>query len=271
MSLDVAAGLLRCPHCGSGLTAHGSAWACSSGHSFDVARQGYLNLSGAPEPANADTAAMLDARDRVQAAGVFGFVHQVLGEAVPDTGEVRTLLEVGAGAGHYLAGLVEVRRQSRGVALDVSRTAARRAAKAHARVASVVADVWRGLPVRTASIDLLLCVFAPRNPAEFARVLTPAGRVVVVTPTEDHLAELRRRHDLLGIESDKAGRLHAGLGEFLAHDRTTTVRRQSLLSAGLQQDLIAMGPNAFHLSRQVDEPMRVTLAVEVHVFKQLTG
>ena len=60
MNLHVAHGLLACPHCGRALEPMERRWACPSGHSFDVARQGYLNLSDGPEPANADTAAMLD-------------------------------------------------------------------------------------------------------------------------------------------------------------------------------------------------------------------
>ena len=271
MSLDAATGLLRCPHCAGALDPDGARWACPSGHSFDIARQGYLNLSGAPEPANADTAAMLDARSRVQAAGVFGFLEQVLDDLVPRTDETGTLLEVGAGTGHYLARLVEARPAARGIALDVSRAAAKRAAKVHLRVASVVADVWRDLPVRTASVDALLCIFAPRNPAAFARVLAHDGRVVVVTPTSDHLAELRSRYDLLGIEDDKGGRLLATMTEFLTHERTTTLRRLTTLPSTTQQDLIAMGPNAFHHSPHPSGQLQVTFAVEVHVFRPLTA
>lgn len=65
-SLHVAHDLLACPHCGAGLAANDRSWRCPAGHSFDVAKQGYLNLADGPEPANADTAAMLDARARVR-------------------------------------------------------------------------------------------------------------------------------------------------------------------------------------------------------------
>ena len=272
MTLHAADDLLRCPHCTADLCPDGVRWACPSGHSFDVARQGYLNLADAAEPANADTAAMLDARSRVQAAGVFGFIERALDDLVPRTDETGILLEVGAGTGHYLARLVAARPSARGVALDVSRAAARRAARVHLRVASVVADVWRGLPLRTASVDALLCVFAPRNPAEFARVLAPGGRVVVVTPSASHLAELRARYDLLGIEPDKGGRLLATMTGFLAPERTTTLRRLATLAPEQQQDLIGMGPNAFHHTPPLPSGrLRVTLAVEVHVFRPGAG
>ena len=114
----------------------GSRWVCPTGHSFDVARQGYLNLSGAAEPANADTAAMLESRTRVQSAGTFDFLSDCLHQQVPGTGEATTLLDVGAGTGHYLAQLVEANPPARGVALDVSRAAARRAASTTSSPAS---------------------------------------------------------------------------------------------------------------------------------------
>ena len=75
MGIEAGLDLLACPRWGSGrdLVAAGAgrALACASGHSFDVARQGYVNLLGGPEPGNADTPAMLAARERVHASGLF--------------------------------------------------------------------------------------------------------------------------------------------------------------------------------------------------------
>ncbi|MFT4218438.1 MAG: methyltransferase domain-containing protein [Micropruina sp.] len=270
MSLHVAHHLLACPHCGRELVPLEQRWACDAGHSFDVARQGYLNLANGPEPANADTTAMLDARARVQAAGLFDFLSRGLDGAVPYTG-VQTVLEVGAGTGHYLAQLIEARPPARGLALDVSRAAARRAAKAYHRVASVVADVWRGLPVREASIDVLLCIFAPRNPVEFARVLRPGGRAIVVTPAAAHLAELRQRYGLLGIEDDKRERLLERMAPHLVHEHTTTLKQTGTLSAEVLDDLIRMGPNAHHDPPRPTAPEEVRLAIDLTVFRAPPG
>ena len=266
MSLHVARDLLRCPHCTADLRADGDRWVCSNLHSFDVAHQGHLNLAAGREPANADTATMLDARARVQASGLFGFLFRAMDEQVPLSG-VETMLEVGAGTGHYLAHLVEARPSARGIALDVSRAAAKRAARAHLRVASVVADVWRGLPVRTGSIDVVLCVFAPRNPAEFARVLRPSGRLVVVTPTPAHLAGLRQRYGLLGIEDDKQSRLFGTMADRFTREQTATCNKQATIAAPVVDDLIRMGPNAFHDPPRADGPEPVELAMHLSVFR----
>mgnify|MGYP001171466290 CR=1 FL=1 len=264
MSLDAARGLLACPYCGEPLTADGRRWACPGGHSFDVARQGYLNLAGGPEPVNADTAAMLDARARVQASGLFGFLSRALDDAVPSA--AGRLLEVGAGTGHYLAELVDGRPAARGVALDVSRAAARRAARAHPRVASVVADVWRGLPIRAGAADVVLCVFAPRNLAEFARVLTPGGVVLVVTPEPRHLAGLRAGFGLIGVEADKHERLLAAASGHLVHRASTTAESTATVGAELVNDLIGMGPNAFHTAPRATTSEPLELAVRLDVF-----
>lgn len=264
MTLDAARGLLACPHCAEPLAAEARRWVCPRGHSFDVARQGYLNLAGGPEPANADTAAMLDARARVQASGLFDVVTDALDEVVPASAQ--RLLEVGAGTGHYLAGLLNSRPDARGIALDVSRAAARRAARAHPAAASVVADVWRGLPIRTGAMDVLLCIFAPRNPAEFARVLAPGGLLVVATPAPDHLAGLRSHYGLLGLEEDKQTKLIASLADRFHLDRSVTARAGSILEPPLVDDLIGMGPNAHHSPPRATRAEHVEIAVEVTAF-----
>ncbi len=77
---------------------------------------------------------------------------------------------------------------------------------------AVVADTWAGLPVRDGAVDRVLVVFAPRNGAETARVLAPGGRLVVVTPAADHLAELVGPLGLLSVDPAKAERLAGSLG-----------------------------------------------------------
>ena len=104
MGLDAARGLLACPVCAEGLDLGPAAATCRQGHSFDVARQGHLNLLGAAQPANADTAAMVEARSRVLDSGAFDAVDAALARRA--TG-ARTILDVGGGTGHHLARLLD--------------------------------------------------------------------------------------------------------------------------------------------------------------------
>lgn len=267
LALEPAAGLLACPVCGSDLELDARAAGCATGHRFDASRQGYLNLSGAAEPANADTGAMLAARRRVHEAGLFDAVSTAVEEAVPAA--ARVVLEVGAGNGYYLSRVLRARPQARGVALDVSKAAARSAARAHPRAASIVADVWRGLPLRTGSCDALLAVFAPRNPAEFARVLRPGGRLVIAIPGPGHLAELRERYQLLDIPSDKRERLIGTVAEWFGHESSARSLRAGPQPSSVIADLIAMGPNAFHGTPDEVAAGRVSVEVSVETFTRL--
>lgn len=267
MSLEAAAGLLACPNCRSGLALDGGALRCPHGHSYDVARQGYVNLLGGPEPGNADTTEMLAARARVHAAGVFAAVAEaVAGEL---TGR-RCQLEVGAGTAHYLARALGEDERSVGIALDVSKSAARVAVRADRRIAAVVADVWRPLPVRDHCLDAVLCVFAPRNLPEFARLLRTDGRLVVVTPSPGHLAGLRDRHGLLGVPEHKADRLAVDATEFFELLRSRAIRQQVEVSAATAVDLIAMGPNAFHRVPRDVSGGQVTIDVVAQTFRPLS-
>ena len=249
---------LRCPHCAAPLSRGDHRLTCASGHSFDVARQGHVNLLGRAAPANADTPAMLDARARFLAAGRYAALADAVASAL--SGALR-IVEVGAGTGYYLGRALDSLPGAEGLATDVSPAAARRAARAHPRAASIVADTWAGLPLLDDAVDAILCVFAPRNPAEFARVLAPGGRLVVAVPTPAHLAELRSGYGLLDVAGDKTEAVASLPGWSL--ERVETVTGEMALSADEVADVIAMGPNAFHGVPAQTSPATTTLAVTV--------
>lgn len=250
---------LRCPHCAEPLTRGDGALRCSTGHAFDVARQGYANLLGRAAPANADTPRMLDARARFLAAGHYAPLADAVAARLD--GALR-IIEVGAGTGHYLARALDAHPDAEGLATDVSVAAAKRAARAHHRAMSIVADTWAGLPLRDGVADAVLCVFAPRNPSEFERVLAPGGRLVVAVPTAAHLADVRALYGLLGVAADKAETVAASLPGW-DMDRPETLTAPLDLTAAEVADLIAMGPNAFHGPPPSTAPASTRLAVTV--------
>lgn len=266
MGVPAAIDLLACPRCAGGLVVAGGAVRCASGHSYDLARQGYLNLLGGPEPANADTAGMVAARERVHAAGLFGPVATLVADALAGRGR---LLEAGAGTAYYLRRSLGDDPAAVGLALDVAKAAARAAARADQRVAAVVTDVWRTLPVRPRCLDGVLCVFAPRNLGEFARVLRPDGRLVVATPGPAHLAGLRDRHGLLRIPPGKDADVVAAAAEFFELVDTRVARHRADVDGTLARDLIAMGPNAFHRVPEEVAAGEVAIDVTVQVFRPL--
>ena len=229
-----------------------------SGHSFDVAKQGYVTLAaGAGLKHKGDDMDMVNARETYLAMGHFApFVEAVTG-AVQDAldsaslaeSTPASLLEVGAGTGYYLAHTLDSIAEARGVGLDISPHAAKHLAKCHSRVGAVVADVWERLPIQDESVDAISVVFAPRNPAEFQRVLAPGGQVIVLTPGAGHLDELREPLGILGVEEGKVERMYEQAEGFLeqAADPVDISFPIELDKASVAAQ-VGMSPSARHIS-----------------------
>ena len=137
-----------------------------------------------------------------------------------------------------------------GLALDSSAPALRRAARAHARAAAVGADAWQGASAARRRRALILSVFAPRNPAEMARVLAPGGVLLAVTPTTRHLYELVGPLGLLSVPEDKADRLDAQLGSHFSLDERRPVEYSMFLTREEAAQIVRMGPSAWHVDEQ---------------------
>jgi 23S rRNA (guanine745-N1)-methyltransferase len=262
--LDGALPYLRCPVCDNPVGRGGErTLRCPRGHSFDIARQGYANLTRGRMPHEGDSAPMIEARDAFLAAGHYDFIRSALVAAAPPV--TGLILDAGAGTGWYLAALLDGNPHAVGLAVDVSKPALRRAARSHPRAGAVLADLWQPLPVTRA--DLIVNVFAPRNGPEFARLLPPGGSLLVVTPAADHLRELVEAHGLLSVDPAKRERLTGALSAFDL-ERGGTVRRRLTLTGDELRTLIEMTPSARHVT--VDRPAaaEVTAAVDITLFRR---
>ena len=261
---------LACPICGSAFATRDASLVCASGHSYDVARAGYVNMAVGKNVGTGDTAAMVLARDTFLTAGWFDPITAALVDAV---GHVDLAVDLAGGTGHYLAGLLTGSGNDLGVCVDLSSAALKRAAACHEGVAAVGADVWQRLPFTDDAADLVLSVFGPRNAAEIERVLRPGGLLLVVTPTEAHLAELRARLGLLAIGESKPERLDASFARFTLLDRATHAFPVTLAPADLVE-LVMMGPNAHHQERSAvltslgEGAAEVTVSVQLSVFRR---
>lgn len=291
-ALTRALPLLTCPHCGLGLAPTDTGVVCPDGHSFDRARQGHLTLlGGRGRRFPGDTVEQVLARERVQEAGLFDAVARAVAESAPrslgghDAGRVRdgrgsVVVDAGAGGGYYLARTLD--RLTRdgatrplGIGTELSVPAVRRLARVHPDAAALVADTWAGLPVADGVVDLVQVVFAPRNPAEFARLLRPGGSLVVVVPGPGHLEPLRSAAGMLTVPAGKSRRLAGGpdagfdTGDVRRVDATVTV------PAATARDLALMGPSGRHLApdeladRLGTGEQQVRLDVEVWSFRRL--
>jgi 23S rRNA (guanine745-N1)-methyltransferase len=269
---------LRCPIC-RGILAEtpagtGNSLACLKGHSFDLARQGYANLAY-PAPAYpGDSAQMVEARIQFLGADHYGSISQAVAAAAAslcDPDAEGLVVEAGAGTGYYIAAVLDALPGFSGLALDVSKAASRKAAKAHPRCGAALCDVWRELPLADGVARLVLSVFAPRNSGEFRRVLAADGALVVVTPTSAHLAELVGALDLLSVDPNKDEAVAASLrDQFMLvgherHDLLLQLSHQEVVA------LVGMGPSAWHVDAKklearigaLPESVLVTASVQV--------
>lgn len=262
---DTDRSLLACPICHAPLTepaaqAGPRTLVCTTGHAFDRAKAGYVTLFPGRRPAGVagDSADMVAARARFLAAGHFAPLQAALAEWVRPAGG-GVLLEIGCGSGDYLHALCRRAPAWRCAGLDISKAAARRAARRVPSADIVVADAWSRWPFLDGVCDIVLHVFAPRNAADLRRVLRPGGMALFVIPQPEHLQSLRVQAGLIDIEPDKRGRLLAQMEGFSVVAAETLSFPLSL-DAAAARDLVQMGPSARHL-----DVARLDLgAVETH-------
>jgi 23S rRNA (guanine745-N1)-methyltransferase len=225
--------------------------ACGRGHRFDAARQGYFNLlTGAGTKFQADTAEMVQARVDFLGAGHYRPMAEELARLVAESvPAARAVLDAGAGTGYYLQAVSAALPAADVLALDISKFALRRAARALPAATCLVWDVWRPLPLADASVDVVLNVFAPRNAAEFRRVLRDNGILAVVTPQPGHLREIRALAGMLDIGDEKESRVAEALADHFRPGQTQHCEYPMQLSAADIRNVALMGPSARHLDR----------------------
>lgn len=283
--------LLACPHCESALDLDDNVVVCDRGHSFDVARQGYVSLlAGGSTPFTGDTADMIAARADFLGAGHYDPIRRAVADACVDTADSvdtgahavdtaadAAILEVGAGTGQYLASVLDALPAARGIGLDVSKPAVRRIARSHPRTGAILADAWQRLPVKSASLTHVLSVFAPRNAAESHRVLAPGGTLVVATPTSEHLRELVELPGMVSVDDRKTERLSSALSGRFGRAGRTDVRFTASLPRDVLGLVAGMGPSAHHVTSDrraellasLPDPFDVTVSVTVTTWRRI--
>jgi len=233
---------------------------CPRGHSFDIARSGYLNLLQ-PQDRRAknpgDTAEAVAARRRLHDRGVTGPLRLAIAEALAATPD-DVVLDAGCGDGFYLGGLQrESGCDAHGVDICVPGVDA--AARRYPECEWVVANADRVLPYADRSFSILLSITARRHPGEFRRVLRDGGRLLIAVPAADDLIELR------GSGRDRVVRT---LDSFAHGFRRIDARRVSTcadLDASAVRDVLISIYRP--MQPRPAEAMRVTFSLDLLLFQ----
>jgi 23S rRNA (guanine745-N1)-methyltransferase len=267
--------LLRCPVCDQQLEIRANAYYCPQGHTFDIARQGYVNLllsTGSQPTIQGDTREMLGARRRFLEEGHYQPLSDHLNRRAvtiihgrPHQGGPYTILDAGCGEGYYLGRLQHFLSQQLPdrdfcqFGMDLSRDAVRLAAGKYKGITFFVANTYKRFLFAEGTVDLLLNLFAPRNPAEFHRVMRKNGTLFVVIPGPTHLASLRHQLSLLDIEEDKEEKLTAQMEPLFRLEERHILEYELTLDAEAITTLLQMTPNYWHLS---DETWKQVASLE---------
>src|SRR5690606_22930238 len=250
---ETAGGLtmLICPLCQNPLNAVDRGVACASGHRFDRARQGYLNLlpvqhKNSRDPG--DNLAMVEARRPFSLAGHYAPVAKRLAELATGYAPPRWL-DIGCGGGYYTAQIADALPNADGYALDISREAVKRPCKRNPQLTWLIASMAR-VPLASGSCQFLASVFSPLDWEEAKRLLSPGGGLMKVGPTRGHLMELRESlYDEVREYTDDKHLALVPEGMTLQHSETLEFKL-TLEKGQDRANLLAMTPHGWRASAE---------------------
>ena len=254
---------LACPIDGLKLVTGNKQWTCPNGHTFDIARQGYINLLPVQQKRSkhpGDSKEMVVARTHFLDTGIYqplasAIVEQVKSLIANDEitdNETFYLLDAGCGEGYYFDNLhqsldtIEQNTELSFVGLDISKEAILQASKRSKNITWLV-GTNRQPPLVEASVDLILCVFGFVNFEGFAKVLKSGGKVVLVDPGLEHLKELREliyekvnHTELTDIETEQFSIVDTQSCKF----KTGNIDNENI------KNLLSMTPHLFRASKE---------------------
>ncbi len=253
--------VLICPvrECGLALAREERRVVCARGHSFDIARSGYINLLQPQDRRSkqpGDTIAAVAARRRLHDLGVTEPLFRGIAEMARASAD-DVVLDAGCGDGFYQGTLAELKGfGAHGV--DISIPAVDLAARKYPACEWIVANADRQIPYADDSFSLVLSITARMNAAEFGRVLRADGRLLVAIPAPDDLIELR------GRGRDRAERTIETFADgFQLEDRRRVDTTADLDAAGVEDVLHSIYRP---LRSKPVEAARVTFALDLLLF-----
>ncbi|RZI48118.1 putative RNA methyltransferase [Lactococcus kimchii] len=184
---------LKCPVCNQLLQRTEKTYCCVNKHTFDLAKEGYLNLLLNAKKTAGDSKEMMNARRNFLAKAYYEKLSDYVNQILLDTFSAeQTIIDIGCGEGYYLS---RFHRQFAPAAphfygLDISKLGVRMAAKKNPELQWLVAN-FANLPFTDHSVHTVLSMFAEYSVAEIDRVLTKDGRVIIVRAAANHLMELK--------------------------------------------------------------------------------
>ncbi|MDG8898154.1 methyltransferase domain-containing protein [Streptococcus pneumoniae] len=263
-----AATAFACPICQEHLTLVESSLKCNNRHSFDLAKFGYVNLAPQiKQSANYDKENFQN-RQQILEAGFYQAILEAISDLLASSKTATTILDIGCGEGFYSRKLQENHSDKTFYAFDISKDSIQIAAKSEPNWAVnwFVGDLAR-LPIKNASMDILLDIFSPANYGEFHRVLSKDGILIKIIPTENHLKEIRQRvQDKLTNKDYSNQDIKNHFQEHFTILSSQTASLTKTITAEQLQALLSMTPLLFHIDQsKIDWSQLTEITIEAEI------
>ena len=263
-----------CPICQENLALVETSLKCFNRHSFDLAKFGYVNLAPQiKQSANYDKENFQN-RQQILEAGFYQAILEAISDLLSNSKNAKTILDIGCGEGFYSRKLQESHSDKIFYSFDISKDSVQIAAKSEPNWAVnwFVGDLAR-LPIKDASMDILLDIFSPANYREFRRVLSQNGILIKVVPTENHLKEIRQMvQDQLTKKDYSNQDIKNHFQEHFTILSSKTASLTKAITAEQLQALLSMTPLLFHVDQsKIDwsNLTEITIEAEILVGKAL--
>lgn len=261
---DSSSGLI-CPKCEQPLTANGKQWQCPDRHSYDTAKQGYINLLLVNQKKSknpGDDLEMVKARTAFLDSGIYEPISDAL-NAMVNTGPV---LDIGCGEGYYTQRLQQQKPEYAITGLDISRDAIKEACRRTKDIRWLVASGARP-PVSARSIKTIISLFTPLMPQGLNHALADDGEIITVNTGPQHLMQLREViYDEVKAESFSPVPKMADAG-FIAFDEQKLTYEVTVTGGDPLIALFNMTPHRWKVSPERAEKLQTidSLALEIDV------
>ena len=257
-----------CPICQENLTLVESSLKCNNRHSFDLAKFGYVNLAPQiKQSANYDKKNFQN-RQQILEAGFYQAILDAVSDLLASSKTTTTILDIGCGEGFYSRKLQESHSEKTFYAFDISKDSVQIAAKSEPNWAVnwFVGDLAR-LPIKDASMDILLDIFSPANYGEFRRVLSKDGILIKVIPTKNHLKEIRQKvQDQLTNKDYSNQDIKNHFQEHFTILSSQTASLTKTITVEQLQALLSMTPLLFHIDQtKIDWSQLTEITIEAEI------
>ena len=257
-----------CPICQEKLALAEGSLKCNNRHSFDLAKFGYVNLAPQiKQSANYDKENFQN-RQQILEAGFYQAILEGVSDLLATNPSAKTVLDIGCGEGFYSRKLQESHPDKTFYAFDISKDSVQIAAKSEPNWAVnwFVGDLAR-LPIKDASMDILLDIFSPANYGEFRRVLSKDGILIKVIPTENHLKEIRQKvQDQLTNKDYSNQDIKNHFQEHFTILSSQTASLTKTITAEQLQALLSMTPLLSHIDQtKIDWSQLIEITIEAEV------